>query len=325
MRDTYQPPRRFPRATVVAIAAVVVIAAGALVAISVGIIGGGDGAASSTSTPTTPVSTASATMGPSASQGASALPSPSADGTASELEVDALARTTVNGLNVRRTPTTSGERLGSLVAGETGLILDGPVGADGTEWVLLGALGLPPNSGCVAPYTTDPFNCPIWVGWVAIRSPSDGTAWLEPVAWDCPDPVDYAQFAALTSVLQLSCTGERSVTLTAWWAGADPQAGCFDAPPGVDWLFCPWAFGGRLGETGEASDLNAMPLTVDPGSGVALLPPGRMVTVTGHYDDPAAADCAVVPGGSPGDAIAAAAQVLQCRATLVVDAMVEAP
>ena len=321
MRDTYQPPRWLPSGTVVAIAAVVVLAVGVLVAIAAGIIGGGDGAATSTSTP---VSTASATIGPSVSADATALPSPSPDGTASDLEVDALARTTVNGLNVRRTPSTSGERLGSLVAGETGLILDGPVTADGTEWMLLGALGLPPNTGCEAPYATDPFNCPTWVGWVATRSPSDGTAWLERVAWDCPDPVDYAQFAALTPVLQLGCSGVESVTLTAWWAGADPQAGCVDAPPGVDWLFCPWAFGGRLGETGEASDVNALPLTVDPGSGVELLPAGRMVTVTGHYDDPAAADCAVVPGNL-GDPIVGAAQVLQCRATLVVDSMIEAP
>jgi hypothetical protein len=317
-------PQRAGGAVMLVVGGLAILVAIAAVAYVAGIFGG-DGTADASGSPT-PGSTSSASAGATSTAGgtSSAAPTPSPSAPTGDVAVDALARTTVNGLNVRRTPTTTGERLGSLVAGETALVLAGPVSADGTDWVLLGALGLPPNAGCEEPITIDPFSCPDWIGWVAVRSPNDGTAWLERVDWDCPNPADYEQFAALTPVLQLACAGGTSVTVTGWWVGPDPQAGCIDAPPGVDWLFCPWAFGGALGASADQPGLLNLPLTVDPASGVALIEPDRRVTVTGHYDDPAAEGCRVVPGNL-GDDIAGAAQELRCRATLVVDSMVEAP
>ncbi len=80
-------------------------------------------------------------------------------------------------LSVREAPGTDATRIGSLALGTPAFVVAGPTNASGYQWYQLSGLGLPPSTGCAGPIETDPFNCPVWIGWVAAAS-LDGVPWL---------------------------------------------------------------------------------------------------------------------------------------------------
>src|SRR5688572_31046182 len=110
--------------------------------------------------PVSPQTAASAT--PSAEATSSAPPASASAIPDGVIEVDALIRTAVDRLRIREDPGLARPSLGTLAEGEIGYVLAGPVSADGFDWYLVSALGLPYASGCITPISTDPFDCPTW-------------------------------------------------------------------------------------------------------------------------------------------------------------------
>jgi len=224
--------------------------------------------------------------------------------------VGSLADTLANGIRLRQEPGTNAPILGTLALGTWSYVADGPREADGYTWWLLAGRGVPSQSGCISPISTDPYDCPVWYGWAADAS-TGGDPWLATVNPGCPpnagpltedygrQPLDY-----------LVCFGGESRTYVGWLA--ELSSGCPPGPvqDGMPWLAC-----------GSAYELLASPegppglgLFVDPGSGVDLdAVRGRWVRVTGHFDDPAAADCTFEP--DPGY------EVLLCRSRFVVESI----
>ena len=160
----------------------------------------GDGTATVSESPT-PSASASASAIGSASPGASQSGTPAASASADlpdqpDLAADAVVATTVANLTVRGAPGLGAERLGSLENGALSFVAGGPTDADGFRWYLVSGLGLPPNSGCAGEPETDPYNCPIWFGWVAAASES-GEPWLVEHDIACPEEPYTAENLAL--------------------------------------------------------------------------------------------------------------------------------
>ena len=233
--------------------------------------------------------------------------------------VDGLVEVAVEGLVVMELPDRGGVQLGTLPPGQVAMVVEGPVTRGDDEWYLLSGLGLPPNTGCEELFSIA--DCPGWIGWTAVDPAEAPLVAVEP---DCPDLGDYEAYAVLPPLMKLACARGTSVDLTAWWAGRSPYDTCIDSPPGVDWLYCAAALSGWLAPSPDLVGTNFVEVAVDPQSGLVLPEPGRWVEVTGHVDDRAASACSVVPGAA-GVVLASWSQVLQCRSTLVVDAMVEVP
>lgn len=269
----------------------------------------------------TPSPSASAPI-PTAS--AEAEPSIAPDG----LALDIIVVTTVDGLSVRAAPGTGAERLGSLANGAPSYVVGGPVDADGYRWYLLSALGLPPFSGCIGPFESDPYNCPIWFGWAAAAGP-DGSAWLEAQPQECAKaPFDFEEIViGVTDLMRLACFGADPFTFRAWWPVADdsePDGACVaeDAPSG--WLLCQ-----QLNDIlvviddSEASDGVGLSVTVNPGSGVSMPGRGTWVELTVHLDDPAAPSCGEDAVGAMAEERTPEQWVLFCRSQMVVESVAQ--
>ena len=258
----------------------------------------------------TPGATSPASPAASPAAGATGTPTtapPSAGG----LAHDSIVATTVDGLNVRAAPGTASQRLGTLTNGAQSFVVSGPQQADGYSWYLVSALGLPPASGCAGPIQREPFNCPVWFGWVASGSP-DGVAWIAPSQLECPDPAPYEAEdynIGKPPLHLLHCYGGRTLTLRAWLPEQPAPQQC----PGQDavpWLVCPEV---TLGwSEGYPSGLSA---AVAPNSDVTLPAVDQWVEVTGHMDDPAASQCRPAPD-QPVEQV-----VVYCRAQLVLDSI----
>ena len=235
-----------------------------------------------------------------------------------------VARVAAAGLMLRVAPGLSAESLGSFSGGELGLVVQGPVVADGYDWYQFSALGLPPNTGCAFPVHEEPLLCPTWFGWVAGASP-EGDRWIEPASLDCPDsPMNMRELAlGRGNMERLACNPDRTVTVRGWWPKeGDIRRGggyCPSGPP-AGWLYCQnynYVFMSER-ENAEGVGLNVI---IDPLSGITMPERGQWIEIVGHFDDPAAQDCdenSALPGGGLEDPDQA---VLLCRARLVVDSV----
>lgn len=268
-----------------------------------------------------PLASASASAA-SASTPATAGPSEasSTEAAAGTVEVDALARTTVDRLRIRQDPGLEGSSLGTIAEGEVGYVLAGPVAADGYEWYLLSALGLPQASGCITPITTDPFQCPSWVGWAAARGP-DGDAWLVAAAIDCPpwpSPLMTDDFVyGVQRYAYLACFGDEVRSVSGFYPEIPEDAGlggaCPEVPADVAWIGCNLGYEHIVADPATGFFGPGLVLTIDPASGVQMPPRGQWIEVTGRYDHPAAQACT---WGDPPQAT-----VLACGAQFVVEAV----
>jgi hypothetical protein len=276
--------------------------------------------------------TPSAVASPAASAsatGSGATPSPSAatsgsPGTAvPTLAVNSIVATAVDGLSVRSEPGLGGERLGTLDQGMESFVVGGPTDADGFRWYQIGALGLPPNSGCAGPFQTDPFNCPIWFGWAAAAS-AEGEAWLIATEPDCPDEPLTAEGLSIghSGTQLLACFGSDPITFRGWWPEIPDDAGlggaCAAAEAPTGWLLCQ-----NINDTvvlaGDDEEFFGVGvrLAIDPASDATMPERGTWVEVRAHYDDPAAEGCA---DDAPEDDERQPGQiVLACRSELVLE------
>jgi hypothetical protein len=276
-----------------------------------------------------PTPSASATTlesNPPPSQSASTTPTATSSAAASEIVVDGLVRSTVDGLRVRATPGTTGAQLGTIDTGEPAFVVAGPVSADGYAWYQVSALGLPPNAGCETPFLTTPFNCPDWLGWVAAGQP--GQPWLEATTLPCPaSPMNLdaivwiAEPGPSTPIERLACYGSNSIRVRGWWpqlpAGGLGGACGLVVPPNPAWLVCQNINDNELFISENEEFVVGMKVSIDPAAGVTMPPRGQWVQVVGHLDDPAARDCAPVASGSQDpDRV-----VLTCRTEFVLESV----
>jgi hypothetical protein len=145
-----------------------------------------------------------------------------------------------------------------------------------------------------------------------------------PAAADCPPPpTDVLAWMTLNSPVEISCRGGAPLTFRAW---SLPCAGCTGDPNAAlapAWLANPTD--NSLFLAPIASDRSGYQGAIlDPSLGDAPRPEwiGAWLQVTGHYDDPAAADCRWTPNN---DELAYYAgsewQVNGCRMQFVVTAV----
>lgn len=279
----------------------------------------GTPAASPSPSATPPASeTASPSAAPSASEteSPSASPSPApAEAPSAAIAVDTVVRTTVAGLRLREEPTTGAASLGTLSNGAQSYVVGGPVSADGYTWYLLSGLGLPQYSGCAGPMSTDPWECPVWFGWVSAGSP-EGDAWLAENDPDCPswpEVVNHGIIPGVQRIAYLACFGDEARSLTGFYPLIPDDAGlggaCAGVPDGLSWIACNLGYE-HINPSQADPFGSGFVLSVDP-QAVAMPDRGQWVRVTGRFDHPAADDCTF---GEP-----ALRSMLQCRAEFVVE------
>lgn len=263
----------------------------------------------------TPSASASTLPSQSASSSASASAHPTAassDGAAQAFEVDDVVETAVDALALRTAPGLDGHLTWRLRESTKGIVIGGPVEADGYTWYQLSGMGLPYGSGCITPEEGEILDCPAFLGWVA-GTGTDGSSWLTAsTPEDCPSGApDVEVLAGLPFTMRLLCYGSDELTFVAYWPELPTDDNTGGSCPGIDttagWLVCQNVNDTVLaaGESGAS-----FPVNVDPGSGVAMPDRGQWVEVVGHFDDAAAQDC-----GSAADAMDqdANALVFGCR------------
>lgn len=230
-----------------------------------------------------------------------------------------MARVTVDGLRIREGPSTDAATLdqlpvGQLVAvGFAPMVTSwGPTDADGFAWYPVRRLAdlteLPALPENVLDVEGD-------FGWAAAGD-AEG-AFLELVPPRCPPrPVDLATLEAMQPWEQLACFGSEQIT----FEGVFGCGGCGGAFPGTyapEWLAHPLNFAVVSVDPNERMGPFALRF---PPDGVAMPDPGSIVSVTGHFDDGAAAGCEVAPGEEP-TPIKAEVAVLYCREQFVVESL----
>ena len=323
--DMAARPRRPPWPM---IAGVAVLAVLALILLLILITRGPGGEATGSVTPTP--SSAQATAAGSATASASAEASATIPGQPN-LATDTIVAATVEGLTVRESPGLDAKRLGTLEEGALSFVAGGPTDADGFRWYLVSGLGLPPNTGCAGPFEADPFNCPIWFGWVAAASES-GEPWLVEHDIACPEaPYTAANLGiGRTGLERLACFGSEAVTFRGYWpeipddVGQGGECEAEDEPSG--WLLCqdPTFYNTSVNNVvviDETQDFDGIGIriAIDPASDVTMPERGTWVEVRVHLDDPAAQGCAIEGAVGGLDDRPIEQKVLGCRAEAVLE------
>lgn len=274
----------------------------------------GGGASGTASEPPTPV--------PSGSAAPSATPAPG-------FAADSLVTLTADALTLRAEPGTGAAVLARLPAGQTAFVIAGPEMANGLPWYHLSGLGLPFDSGCTPPADGEVLECPAWIGWVAAADEA-GAPWMEPTAAPaCPEGAPtIVSVTEMAYTMRLICFDAEDMTFRAFWPTIPEDAGLGGACPASGapsgWLVCQNINYSRLAadEAEGASGLGRLPVNIVPGSGLAMPSRGQWVDVTGHFDDPAAQDCAAAAGLLAQDP---SELVFTCRLQFVLSAVTAAP
>ena len=150
---------------------------------------------------------------------------------------------------------------------------------------------------------------PAGIGRDLWRSP-DGTTWsltsapLVPPAPQVPvgacasAPTTVQQLVDIGFVKAAACYGNQSLTLQGYSSGCGGCGGIPDARLTPDWMAAAYSYGAwylspettQPGGPGTRLAVNLLP-------SAHLTPPpeGTLVTVTGHFNDPASQDCRIVP------------------------------
>ena len=249
-------------------------------------------------------------------------PTPGPTPTAPATPMALVARVAVPGLTLRDAPGLDADSLGTFDEGQVGLVVGGPVVADGYDWYQFSGLGLPPNSGCAFPIEEDPLRCPTWFGWIAAAS-QDGDAWIEPTSLVCPESPMNMQTLALArgDVERLACHRDGPITVRGWWpelTGNGLGGACASGPPS-GWLYCQ-NINHNLVVIDETEGIG-LKVTINPDSGVTMPERGQWIEVIGHYDDPASLGCPENAAGMGALDEDPDRIVLTCRTHLVVDSV----
>lgn len=266
----------------------------------------------------TPSPTASPTGSPTETPAATATPVPAepvVEPPTDILPPGSVARVITDGLNFHREPGTGAEMVATLAEGElvavgySHLAMSwGPVEADGLDGypvLPLGITELPPAG-------SPPFRQTDALGWVAAGDASGPFVELVPPRCLSGDP----EVVILQSLLpweRLACYGDRSITISGVFGGPC----CAGVIPGSfepEWLAVPETTD-FLSPEGQDQ---AGPMTLHFPPDVDRPDYGSIISVTGHFDDPAAAEC-LVASGEPPEPIDDQVAELYCRERFVVE------
>lgn len=165
------------------------------------------------------------------------------------------------------------------------LLDEAPVVSDGLSWRKIAVSNVLYNDGSIL------------VGWVADAAP-DGSAWLEPFSTECPvivdATIDHEDLDALRrmSILGPACFGGRSLTFAAYWPQLSPGAGLGGLCPGPEprWLLCTNIHYAHVNVTRDTGWV--FPVYAPEGPETLLGDRGQWLVLSGHFDDPAARECA---------------------------------
>jgi hypothetical protein len=275
----------------------------AILGTSIAACGGGFVTPDASTPPATPSVAAAASED--ASPPASAAPSTASSAAATApvepvvIQTDTLIEIIVTDLIVRSAPGVdpAGSTIlaGRLTTADRAYVVAGPVDASGYAWYQVGPLLRPDGSS--APF-----------GWIAAAS-REGEAWVRRIEPSCPAAAELAGVLDLQPLERLACFGDRSLTLTG------PQVAC--GAGGGPWTWEPsWLMG--IGGCGLAIDeTDALLVRVPPGG--SGLDGSAPATVSGHFDDAAAAGCTVTTADSAFPAPGPDEAVLICRTEFVVE------
>lgn len=273
----------------------------------------------------------------SVAESGSATPSGSVQPTApGELAVGGWAKVVVSGLNLRQSPGTDAESLGHLVVGSSGLIVGGPVQANGYTWYEVAAAGLPYETGCEAPDDPTLLTCPGWFGWIAAADQT-GNPWLEPVAQACPSvPTSAAELVAIQPGVRVYCFGGQALVIDAYLWAEPRELDCLESKQNLPYHVIPeWLDVCRQTLLSDRTEGGvALLVAIDPALGTCYrdtdlsgsfpvncpLNPylGQWIQLEGHYGDSAAAACVGVEAEL---ALDQARIVYNCRQVFVVTAV----
>jgi hypothetical protein len=200
-------------------------------------------------------------------------------------EPGSVVVTIVDGVRVRSRPEVSAESqlLEPLLPRGTRLfVLEGLVQASGYDWYRVTPISL--TQGATE-------------GWVA-KGSRDGIPWLETGSVTCPAaPTTVAALSALTPGQRLACFGRQSITVRGKFLSCQCD---IDGPPmNPSWFAVSevrfLVDSSRAGPLGDVTD--ALWVVLDPaGTYPDPVPIGRVLDVTGMFDHPAAAACAMSDG-----------------------------
>ena len=225
----------------------------------------------------------SASASAASSVGASADPSPIASGTADPtstpeagLVKDTIGRVVVTDLVTRSAPGVGEDsrilELG-LTDGDLVYVIEGPVPADGYDWLLVAELA--PEFASRAD------------GWIAPVS-REGEEWVVPATPDCPTEVSVEAFASVPPPLLLKCFGGQELTLEGIYGSCAHGDPVIQEPEWLANYFCSFEVPGRPEGT---TDWPSISVHTEPG--VAAVPDGppQPLRITGRFDSPEAEAC----------------------------------
>jgi hypothetical protein len=211
--------------------------------------------------------------GPTLEPGSVVLDGPFPPGTA--------VRVTVGGLAVRSEPRPRAPALAELQQGDVLALLGWPRRIDGRTWYEALRAG---TGGKLPPLPSEFGGGERVGGWVVVR---DGRATVRGVAPRCPDEVTLAVVGAMLASERLACFGSDSITLTGT-SGCGECGGASTDVARPEWLI--GEFSAELLSVDPRLRLGDLSMRFSP-DGPERPAAGSVVDVTGHFDDPAAADC----------------------------------
>jgi hypothetical protein len=139
-----------------------------------------------------------------------------------------------------------------------------------------------------------------------------------------PAPTTAAEMIGIGMFMAASCFGQADLSIDGYTLACGGCGGIDDYDRTPSWLamFIPAYFlGPNPGEAG-VDPTAGFPFFVDPGLGLTVPPPDTMVHVTGHFNDPIALTCQVVPkSGTSAPALDPNEVIASCQASFVVTAV----
>ena len=250
----------------------------------------------SAAVPSTPASPEPSEPAPTPSESESESESPGG-----EIAVGGLVEVAVDALNVRDTPSTSGESLGTLPAGAQAYVAAGPTEADGAAWYYLASVQEPNVGDCGDPAPAPSLECNQWDGWAAATA--GGETLLVSTDADCPAERTTDAYLAMAPAMRLACAGDEEWVLTAYMAPETEGRGCLPVwIVSPNWLDSSCNFTFPQPEERAFDSDSRLQVFVHPDLGACGMDrgndtcpldemKGRWVELTGHLDDPTAATC----------------------------------